>query len=208
MKIYDISQEVFGCQVYAGDPAPEKELLSSMEEGGLYNLTAFSMCAHNGTHIDAPFHFIKGGKTVDSIGLDTFVGLAYVAEHQGIVSADDAAAIFENAKKQNPEAAKRILIKGDAEVSSEAAEVFADSGILLLGNESQTVGPEAAPMKVHLILLGAGIVLLEGIRLAEVSEGVYFLIAAPLNLSGADGSPCRAVLITAERRIQTCGGEL
>ena len=208
MKIYDISQEVFGCQVYAGDPAPEKELLSSMEEGGLYNLTAFRMCAHNGTHIDAPFHFIQGGKAVDSIDLDTFVGLAYVAEHQGIVSADDAAAILENAKKQNPEAAKRILIKGDAEVSSEAAEVFADSGILLLGNESQTVGPEAAPMKVHLILLGAGIVLLEGIRLAEVSEGVYFLNAAPLNLSGADGSPCRAVLITAERRIQTCGGEL
>ena len=208
MKIYDISQEVFGCQVYAGDPAPEKELLSSMEEDGPYNLTAFSMCAHNGTHIDAPFHFIKGGKTVDSIGLDTFVGLAYVAEHQGIVSADDAAVILENAKKQNPEAAKRILIKGDAEVSSEAAEVFADSGILLLGNESQTVGPEAAPMKVHLILLGAGIVLLEGIRLAEVSEGFYFLNAAPLNQSGADGSPCRAVLITAERRIQTCGGEL
>lgn len=120
MKIYDISQEVFGCQVYAGDPAPEKELLSSMEEGGLYNLTAFRMCAHNGTHIDAPFHFIQGGKAVDSIDLDTFVGLAYVVEHHGIVSADDAAAILENAKKQNPEAAKRILIKGDAEVSSEA----------------------------------------------------------------------------------------
>lgn len=84
MKIYDISQEVFGCQVYAGDPAPEKELLSSMEEGGLYNLTAFRMCAHNGTHIDAPFHFIQGGKAVDSIDLDTFVGLAYVAEHHGI----------------------------------------------------------------------------------------------------------------------------
>ena len=146
MKIYDISQEVFGCQVYAGDPAPEKELLSSMEEGGLYNLTAFRMCAHNGTHIDAPFHFIQGGKAVDSIDLDTFVGLAYVAEHHGIVSADDAAAILENAKKQNPEAAKRILIKGDAEVSSEAATVFAASNMLLLGNESQTVGPENAPI--------------------------------------------------------------
>ena len=178
MKIYDISQEVFGCQVYAGDPAPEKELLSSMEEGGLYNLTAFRMCAHNGTHIDAPFHFIQGGKTVDSIDLDTFVGLAYVAEHHGIVSADDAAAILENANKQNPEAAKRILIKGDAEVSSEAATVFAASNMLLLGNESQTVGPENAPMEVHRILLGAGIVLLEGIRLTAVSEGVYFLNAA------------------------------
>lgn len=199
MKIYDISQEVFGCQVYPGDPTPKKRVISSMEKGDLYNLTAFSMCAHNGTHIDAPFHFIKDGKTVDSVSLDTFIGMAYVAEHNGIVSADDATEILEKAKKQNSEAAKRILIKGDAEVSAEAAKVFAESNILLLGNESQTVGPENAPMEVHLIILGAGTVLLEGIRLAEVSEGVYFLNAAPLNLSGADGSPCRAILIAAER---------
>lgn len=199
MKIYDISQEIFGCQVYPGDPMPKKRVLSSMEKGDLYNLTAFSMCAHNGTHIDAPFHFIKGGKTVDSIGLDTFIGMAYVAEHNGIVSADDATEMLEKAKKQNSEAAKRILIKGEAEVSAEAAKVFAESNILLLGNESQTVGPENAPMEVHLILLGADTVLLEGIRLAKVSEGVYFLNAAPLNLSGADGSPCRAVLISTER---------
>lgn len=199
MKIYDISQEVFGCQVYPGDPTPKKRVISSMEKGDLYNLTAFSMCAHNGTHIDATFHFIKDGKTVDSVSLDTFIGMAYVAEHNGIVSADDATEILEKAKKQNSEAAKRILIKGDAEVSAEAAKVFAESNILLLGNESQTVGPENAPMEVHLILLGAGAVLLEGIRLAEVSEGVYFLNAAPLNLSGADGSPCRAILIAAER---------
>lgn len=198
MKIYDISQEVFGCQVYPGDPTPKKSVISSMEKGDLYNLTAFSMCAHNGTHIDAPFHFIKDGKTVDSVSLDTFIGMAYVAEYNGIVSADDATEILEKVKKQNSEAAKRILIKGDAEVSAEAAKVFAESNILLLGNESQTVGPENAPMEVHLILLGAGTVLLEGIRLAEVSEGVYFLNAAPLNLSGADGSPCRAILIAAE----------
>ena len=195
MLIYDISQEVFGCEVYPGDPAPEKKVLNSMEEGDSYNLSAFSMCAHNGTHVDAPFHFIRDGKTVDEIDLDAFVGMAYVAEHQGTVSGDDAAEIIKKAKKQDPEAAKRILIKGTAEVSSEAAKVFASSDILLLGNESQTVGPEDAPMEVHLILLGAGVVLLEGIRLENVSEGVYMLNAAPLNLSGADGSPCRAVLI-------------
>ena len=79
--------------------------------------------------------------------------------------------------------------------TEEAAKVFAEAEILLLGNESQTVGPEDAPMAVHLILLGADVILLEGIRLAAVSEGVYLLNAAPLNLSGADGSPCRAVLI-------------
>ena len=198
MKIYDISQEVFSGQVYPGDPAPEKEMLSIMENGDLYNLTAFSMCAHNGTHIDAPFHFLKDGKTVDAIGLEAFVGMAYVAEHQGIVSGNDAAEIIKKAEKQNPEAAKRILIKGDAEVSLEAAKIFASAEILLLGNESQTVGPEDAPMEVHLMLLSANVILLEGIRLAEVSEDVYFLNAAPLNLSGADGSPCRALLIASE----------
>lgn len=195
MKIYDISQEVFGCQVYPGDPAPERNVLSSMEKGEVCNLTAFSMCAHNGTHIDAPFHFIKDGKSVDAICLEAFVGMAYVAEHHGIVFGKDAAEIIEKAQVQNPEAAKRILVKGSAEVSLEAAKVFASSGILLLGNESQTVGPEDAPMAVHQMLLGANIILLEGIRLSGVSEGVYFLSAAPLNLYGADGSPCRAVLL-------------
>lgn len=193
MKIYDISQEVFGCRVYPGDPKPEKQILCSMEQGEVYNLTAFSMCAHNGTHIDAPFHFIRDGKTVDELSLETFVGTAYVAEHEGIVTGEDAAAIIEKAKAQD--AAKRVLIKGDAEVSLEAAKVFAASGVLLLGNESQTVGPEIAPMAVHLALLRENVVLLEGIYLKEVPEGVYFLCAAPLNLSGADGAPCRAVLI-------------
>lgn len=198
MKIYDISQEVFGCLVYPGDPTPKKSMLKSMKEGEVYNLTAFSMCAHNGTHIDAPFHFIKDGKTVDEIPLEAFVGAAYIAEHCGTVDAEDAAKMLEMARKRDLEAAKRILIKGDVEVSAEAARVFVESGTLLLGNEPQTIGPQDEPMEVHLILLKAGVVLLEGICLANVSEGVYFLNAAPLNLSGADGSPCRAVLIANE----------
>ena len=153
------------------------------------------MCAHNGTHIDAPFHFIKDGKTVDEICLETFVGMAYVAEHRGVVTGDDANDIVNRAKSKNPEATKRILIKGDVEVSLEAAKVFASSEMLLLGNEPQSVGPENAPMEVHLALLSANVILLEGIRLAEVSEGVYFLNATPLNLLDADGSPCRAILV-------------
>ena len=199
MKIYDISQEVFNSQVYPGDPMPEKRELKSMEKGELYNLTVFSMCAHNGTHIDAPRHFIQGGKTVDEISMDAFIGMAYVAEHSGVVTDNDATEIIANAKKQNMEAAKRILIKGEVEVSLEAANVFASSNILLLGNEPQSVGPQNAPMAVHLALLSADVILLEGIRLAEVSEGIYFLNAVPLNLAGADGSPCRAVLIDTER---------
>ena len=195
MKIYDISQEIFSCQVYPGDPVPKKEVLSLIEKGDSYNLTSFSMCAHNGTHIDAPYHFLKDGKTVDDICLEAFVGMAYVAEQQGIISGEDAVEIIKKAKEYNSDSAKRILIKGAAEVSAEAAKVFAASKILLLGNEPQTVGPEDAPMEVHRILLTSNVILLEGIRLKEVSEGVYFLNAAPLNLSGSDGSPCRAILM-------------
>ena len=199
MKIYDISQEVFSCKVYSGDLMPEKKELKSMKKGEVYNLTAFSMCAHNGTHIDAPRHFIKDGKTVNEMSLEAFIGMAYVVEYSGVVTENDATEIIEKAEKHNKEAAKRILIKGDVEISLEAAKVFASLNILLLGNEPQTIGPKNAPMAVHLALLSADVILLEGIRLAEVSEGVYFLNAAPLNLAGAEGSPCRAVLIDTER---------
>ena len=190
MKLYDISQEVFSCAVYPGDPKPEKQTVCSTGWGDLYNLTSFAMCAHNGTHVDAPFHFLHSGKTVDQMDLEYFVGACFVARHQGDVTAADAAAILQKAV-----GAERILIAGKATVTAEAAEVFASGGIKLLGNEGQTVGPENAPMQVHLILLRRGIALLEGIVLDDVPEGRYFLSAAPLNLGGADGAPCRAYLI-------------
>ena len=192
MKIYDISQEVFSCTVYPGDPRPEKRMLCSTAAGDVYNLTAFSMCAHNGTHIDAPFHFLPEGKTVERLPLDAFVGDCFVARYQGDVTAEDARTILVKAA-----GAERILIAGDVTVTEEAAQVFARSGIKLLGNEGQSVGPADAPMAVHKILLSREIVLLEGILLSDVPEGCYFLSAVPLNLAGADGAPCRAYLIGA-----------
>ena len=65
----------------------------------------------------------------------------------------------------------------------------------MIGNESQTVGPEDGPMAVHLVLLGAEVVLLEGIKLSAVPDGVYVLNCAPLNLTDTDGAPCRAILM-------------
>ena len=198
MRIYDISQEVFGSKVFPGDPAPGMKAVMRIAEGGQCNLSAFSMCAHNGTHVDAPFHFYEQGKTIDKTDLERYVGIAYVAEHTGVVTANDAIAILQKARETDRRSRKRILIKGQAVVSLEAAKVFAEAGILLLGNESQTVGPEEDSRDVHLQLLGAEVTLLEGIRLGEVEEGVYFLNAAPINLGGADGAPCRAVLVELE----------
>ena len=151
------------------------------------------MCAHNGTHVDAPFHFINGGKTIDRMGLEPFVGDCYTALHKGDVTENDALAIMQKAKTAGAD--RRILIKGKATVTAEAARVFAAEKLLLFGNESQTVGPEEAPKQVHDIMLGAEIVLLEGIVLTHADEGRYFLSAAPLNLGGCDGAPCRAYLM-------------
>lgn len=191
--IIDITQELFSCKVFPGDPAPQRQVLGSMAKGDLYNLTAFSMCAHNGTHVDAPAHFIADGRTLDQLPPEVFVGDCYVARHAGEVTAQDMRKILEKARAAGAE--KRILVAGKATLTAEAARLLAAEKPLLYGNESQTVGPENAPMEVHKILLGADVALLEGVVLSAVEEGRYFLSAAPLNLGGCEGAPCRAVLV-------------
>lgn len=188
MEIYDITQELFSCRVFPGDVDPSFERTMETKRGDVCNLTVFRMCAHNGTHIDAPYHFIDGGKTVDQIDLSRMIGECTVVQHDGVLSGEDVQRIMLRGKD-------RILLKGNVVVSYEAAREFNHFGVLLVGNESQTVGPEDAPMQVHLELLSNEVVLLEGINLSSVPEGDYFLFAAPLNLGGADGAPCRAVLI-------------
>ena len=193
--IYDISQPLFESVVFPGDPKPEKTEVLRISRGAPYNLTAISICVHNGTHIDAPYHFYADGKGVDQVDLTRFIGPAYVETHDGEVSGSDAKQILERARKADARAWKKILLKGKTTVTLEAAAVFADAGIELIGNESQTVGPEDGPRAVHLTLLKKEVVLLEGIRLAHVPDGVYLLNCAPLNLTGTDGSPCRAILM-------------
>ncbi|MCQ2983219.1 MAG: cyclase family protein [Treponemataceae bacterium] len=194
--IYDITQPLFECVVFPGDPVPEKKAVLRIENGDICNLTAISLCAHNGTHVDAPYHFYSDGKGIDKVSLEKFIGRAYVVTHNGLVSADDAERILKDAAKADAESARKILLKGKATVTLEAAKVFAAAGLDLIGNESQTVGPEDAPKAVHLVLLKEEVVLLEGIRLAHVPDGVYLLNCAPLNLTDTDGAPCRATLMT------------
>ena len=193
MRIIDISQEILSCSVYEGDPTPRMEKIMDMKKGEAYNLSTISMCAHNGTHIDAPLHFFEDGRAVHEIPIEHFVGKCFVAEAQGNLNEYDAQKILEKSEKAG--ASKRILLKGDLTVTEYAARVFADANLLLIGNESQSVGPLNAPMQVHKILLSKNIVLLEGIVLAHVEEGTYLLNCVPLNIEGIEGSPCRAILI-------------
>ena len=195
MKIYDISQELFSCCVWPSDPIPKREVVCSIKDGSVCNVTAFSMCAHNGTHIDAPYHFFDDGITVDEIPLYKTVGECYVCHFDGIIDRRVMEGILKKATTYSDECAKRILVGGTSTLSEDAARLLAEKKIYLYGNEGQTVGPEDAPMATHLIMLGEEIVLLEGVRLNGVPEGKYPLNAAPINLEGSDGAPCRAILI-------------
>jgi arylformamidase len=161
-----------------------------MDRGDLYNLTAFAMCAHNGTHLDAPRHFLADGETVGQTDLNKTVGPARVLDWTGPIGAKDAEILLDRLAGE-----RKLLLRGDALGTEEAARVFAAAKLDLIGVESQSVGPEDAPMAVHKLLLGAGTLLLEGLRLRAVPEGPYLLCAQPLNLTPAEGAPCRAILL-------------
>jgi arylformamidase len=189
MRIYDITQEVFGGQVYPGDPSPSFERVLKLAEGAPCNLTSFSMGAHNATHMDAPYHFYENGKTIEQLDLTRCVGPCTVMDLSEYPT--------EEALREALEACqKRILLKGDCIVTLDLARIFNQLGFLLVGVESQSVGPVEAPKPVHLELLGKDVILLEGIVLKEVAAGDYFLCAAPLKLGGSDGAPCRAILLS------------
>ncbi len=194
-KVYDISQELTHSQVYPGDMKPKLKKVKDMNKGDLYNLSTIHLCVHNGTHIDAPLHFIKGGASVDKININKFIGLCCVVSYDGLITGDVAVNLIENITNNYPEAGKKILLKGNAVVSNEAAVVFASCDLELLGTELLSIGDVNAPMEAHKTLLEKEVVLLEGIRLWGVTDGIYFLNCAPLSIEGSDGSPCRAILI-------------
>lgn len=187
MKIYDITQELFSCRVYPGDTAPTLTAVSRIREGAECNLSDMTLCTHNGTHIDAPCHFLPEGDDIARLSPERFVGPCLLAEYSGIVTAEDLLPILSH----HPE---RLLLKGGLELTPDAAEAIADAGVRLLGVESQSVAPPHDPRTIHVILLRRDVILLEGLALDAVPPGGYFLSAAPLKLAGSDGAPCRALL--------------
>jgi arylformamidase len=185
MEIIDITQELFSCAVYPGDSSPRFERVREMP-GDMYNLTEIAMCVHNGTHMDAPRHFIADGAAIDELDLDTFFGDCVVAELSGAVTENALSPFLQS---------ERLLVKGNAVITAEAAKTIANSGIRLLGVESQSVGPIDAPLEAHTILLSNGVILLEGLDLRAAAPGSYTLAAFPLKLAGCEGAPVRAVLL-------------
>ena len=134
MKIYDISREVFSARVFPGDPVPGFQPVLELEKGAPCSLTQLSLGSHSATHMDAPSHFLPGGRTIDQVELSRCVGPCRVLETHGYLSGAWARAVMGTG-------AKRVLLKGEVEISLEAAEEWAKGGLLLLGVEGMTVGP-------------------------------------------------------------------
>lgn len=188
MKIIDITKELFSAPVYPGDPKPEIEAVYRMDEGAGCNLSVLHACLHNGTHMDAPLHFCAEGKDMADVNIEACIGECTVLEWNGYLTGADVENFL-------PSLRPRVLFKGDVQITPSAAFVLSDCQVELIGVESQTVEPEGGDGAVHRQLLGGNVLLLEGIDLSKVEPGVYFLMAAPLKIAGADGTPVRALLL-------------
>lgn len=191
MKCIDITRELLSAPVYPGDPAPHMEELRRMRLGDECNVSALYACLHNGTHLDAPRHFVPDGQAIDDVPLTACVGECSVVEGEGLLLGAQAEELL-------PKLKKRVLFKGQVQISPSAAFVLSDVGLELIGVEAQSVSPPECTAAVHRQLLGAGLVLLEGLDLSRAAPGTYFLFAAPLKITGADGAPVRAVLLERE----------
>jgi arylformamidase len=170
-----------GMPHWPGDPDVRVDLIASIQSGGA-NVTAVSMCAHTGTHMDAPRHYLPDGATIDQMPPDAAIGPARVTAGLPL----------------DCRPGERILVKG-AILTLEAAQQLARCGVRLVGVDSLSVGPGGGEGDaIHRVLLAAGVWLLEGLDLGAVEPGDYDLVALPLRIAGADGAPARAFLTPRE----------
>ncbi len=208
MKIYDISVNISNTlPTWPGDPAVKIERDKELDKGDGANVSRISMGVHTGTHIDAPYHFLASGKTVEKIPLENLTGPCRVIEvnaGKSITASDLQQVDMGNSnrillKTKNSELWRegtkeffRDFIAPDVS----AAEYLIEKKIILVGIDYLSIeGFYAEPGNpVHNKLLASNIILLEGLNLSGVAPGDYELICLPLNISGTDGAPVRAVL--------------
>ncbi len=186
-RVIDITRELLSSEVYPGDPAPVLTRIGSIAEGRRSNLSALSLCVHNGTHLDSPLHFVDGAADITEIDIESTVGRCLVEGYDHDVTAEDIAAL--------PADTERLLIKGGVYLTPGGAQAAAEAGLRLVGVEPQSVAPTETSQEVHCTLLEAGVIILEGLDLYHVCSGCYTLAAQPLKIKGCEGSPCRALLI-------------
>lgn len=207
MQLIDISVPVTPqLPVWPGEAQPTINHKFRMSEGSDANVTQFAVGSHTGTHIDAPLHFVDGGKTTIEIPLEKLVGPCQVVDLQGKteITAADLAAL------QLPKGTQKILFKTDnsrhwedashpfqedfCALTADAAQWVVDNGIHLVGIDYLSIQLYHDPIDTHVILLSNEVVIVETLDLRQVEPGTYRLICLPLKIAGVEGTPARAIL--------------
>lgn len=192
-----------GMTVWPGDGPPRIERVQSFEQGGAYNLTRLEISAHTGTHLDAPLHFLPGGASIDTMPAGAMMGPARVVRVAGdTVRAADVpddlapgARVLFRTRNSERDLFAGTFFEDYVFLGRDAAEKLVAARALLVGIDALSVsGFHEDPAGTHRVLLGAGVWILEGIRLAGVEPGEYELVCLPLRLQGADGAPARALI--------------
>jgi arylformamidase len=208
MRTYDITLTISpDLPTWPGDPGIEIERVEKIEEGSNANVTRLDMGVHTGTHVDAPYHFLQDGVTVDQLNLSLLTGRAYVLNLPDVDVI--TAAVLEEA--QIPPRTRRVLFKtrnsefwADGEtdfqtdfvgLSEDGAEYLVRRGVKLVGMDYLSIAPFKKSRPTHERLLEAGVVVVEGLNLTEVEQGRYTIYCLPLKIANSDGAPARAILI-------------
>ncbi len=208
MHTYDVTLTISpDMPVWPGDPSVDLKLVSKISDGANANVSHIKMGVHTGTHVDAPFHFLDNGKTIEEIPLSILVGRAYVLHLPNSVRMITAE-ILQNANI--PPRTRRVLMRTRnsilwskknlsfqedfVAIDEEASEYLVNRGVKLVGVDYLSVAPFKNSGPTHRILLSAGVVIVEGLDLSKVSQGRYNFHCLPLKLAGSDGAPARVIL--------------
>jgi arylformamidase len=211
MRIHDVSLPISQSLVtWPGDPPVRITRVMQLAQGDEAEVSEICLCSHAGTHIDAPRHFFPDGVSVDKLDLRVLIGPAWVCD----AGAADALTPDVMEQLAIPPGTARVLFKtrnselwarGEAgfrehfvAIPEDGARWLAEREVRLVGVDYLSVGPFASPDPTHRVLLGAGIVCIEGLDLSAVAAGEYQLICLPLMIVGGDGAPARAVLLEHE----------
>ena len=208
MKIHDISLPVSeSLVVWPGDPAIRITQPSHLDRGDVATVSRLDLGAHTGTHVDAPAHFVPGGAGVDRLDLDLLVDPAW------IVHVPEAPVLTPEVLERLsiPSGTERLLFRtrnsdrwaGGEEgfwedyvgVTDAGARWLIAQGVRLVGIDYLSVSTYTDLVPPHQTLLGAGVIILEGLNLSGIEPGLYRLVCLPLKLVGGDGAPARTILI-------------
>ncbi len=208
MRVYDVTLTISpALPTWPGDPTVKVERNLKMEQGDVCNLTHLSLSAHTGTHVDAPFHFIPDGDTVENLPLKTLIGRAYVVDlpraeritTETLQNADipprTRRVLFKTRNSRQWAKGATDFIENYVALTPDAAAYLVKRGVKLVGVDYLSVAPFDDVAPTHEVLLKAGVVIVEGLDLSEVAQGRYTFYCLPLKIAGSDGAPARAMLV-------------